>query len=330
MVESVDTTDLKSVDLGRASSSLAVGTIFLIFFKSYKMTGFYHFFLAIPVYGLYGLFKLLPIDVASWLGGFLFRCLGPLLPVNRRALHNIKRIMPKKTEEFYRLTLKAMWKNLGCNFGEFPHLKKIIKDPKRLQLKNFSYTHVLEKGKAGFFLGAHYGNWEISAPTIVQKTNLSLHLIYRVINNVYIERLISKSRKKNEGHVHFYPKGPGGARACIKALKNKEVVGMLLDQKLNDGISVPFMGEKAMTAPALAQFALKFKGPVVPVRCIRVKGAHFILEFFPPIEVDKQIKSPTVEELTEQFNNILGKWVYEYPEQWFWVHSRWPFSKKMS
>lgn len=287
---------------------------------------FSHFVIAIPVYILYGLFKILPISVASWTGGFLAKSIGCYLSVNKRALYNIKNIIPQKSEAFYKKTLEKMWENIGRNFGELPHLKKIIKSKKRLKFKNFMHAKSLEKGKAGFFLSAHYGNWEIAAPAISRETALNLNLVYRKVNNPYIEKLIFQSRDQSHGHVHYYPKGSIGAKACIKALKNKEIVGMLLDQKFNDGISVPFMGEKAMTAPAFAQLALKFKGPIVPVRCVRGKGAHFILEFFPPIEP----AAITMEKLTEKFNAIIGSWVYENPEQWFWVHSRWPFSKKMN
>jgi KDO2-lipid IV(A) lauroyltransferase len=48
---------------------------------------------------------------------------------------------------------------------------------------------------------------------------------------------------------------------------------MLVDQKMNDGIAVPFFGRDAMTAPALARLAFRFDATVVPVRILRLKGA---------------------------------------------------------
>ena len=54
---------------------------------------------------------------------------------------------------------------------------------------------------------------------------------------------------------------------------------------MNDGIAVPFFGQDAMTAPAMAQFALKFKCPLVPMRIERLKGARFRLTFYPPIDI---------------------------------------------
>ena len=44
---------------------------------------------------------------------------------------------------------------------------------------------------------------------------------------------------------------------------------MLVDQKMNDGIPVPFFGRDAMTAPALALLALRYDCAVVPIRMER-------------------------------------------------------------
>ena len=44
---------------------------------------------------VFGLFRLLPLDTASALGGFLARLVGPLLGVSKRAVLNIRRAMPE-------------------------------------------------------------------------------------------------------------------------------------------------------------------------------------------------------------------------------------------
>ena len=46
---------------------------------------------------------------------------------------------------------------------------------------------------------------------------------------------------------------------------------MLIDQKMNDGISTVFFNKKVMTASAIAKFALKYKCPIVPAFCTRKK-----------------------------------------------------------
>jgi KDO2-lipid IV(A) lauroyltransferase len=112
----------------------------------------------------------------------------------------------------------------------------------------------------------------------------------------------------------------------MKALRDGRHLGMLVDQKMNDGIEARFFGRPAMTAPALALFALKFKCPVVPARVIRKNGARFEVEIQPPLEFPEPSgdRQQDILNLTQAVNDRLEEWIREAPEQWLWVHRRWP------
>ena len=94
---------------------------------------------------------------------------------------------------------------------------------------------------------------------------------------------------------------------------------------MNDGIADPLFGRDAMTAPALAQLALKFDCPVVPIKVERTHGAHFSISVLPPLELpatgDRQADVKAGMTLV---NRIIEGWIRESPEQWLWVHRRWP------
>jgi len=94
---------------------------------------------------------------------------------------------------------------------------------------------------------------------------------------------------------------------------------------MNDGISVPFLGADAMTAPALAQLAFRYKCSVVPLQVERLGGAYFRLTLHPPLDLpDSGDKQKDVETLMTTVNDHLGDWIKQRPEQWLWVHNRWP------
>ncbi len=100
---------------------------------------------------------------------------------------------------------------------------------------------------------------------------------------------------------------------------------MLIDQKMNDGIPIPFFGHDAMTAPAVAQLALKFRCPVLPTRAERLGGARFRLTVLQPIKLpDTGNREADIRTLMTQINNMLESWIIERPEQWLWLHRRWP------
>jgi KDO2-lipid IV(A) lauroyltransferase len=121
------------------------------------------------------------------------------------------------------------------------------------------------------------------------------------------------------------PKGTVAARRALAALKQGRHIAMLVDQKMNDGIPVPFFGRDAMTAPALAKFALHFDCAVVPVRVDRLPHARFRITAEPPLSYRRTGDASRDElALMTQVNQVLERWIRERPDHWFWLHRRWP------
>ena len=55
------------------------------------------------------------------------------------------------------------------------------------------------------------------------------------------------------------------------------------------------------------------------------EGARFIVTYYPPIELTKsgERKADMLAGVS-QINRFMEDRVREHPEQWFWVHRRWP------
>ena len=118
-----------------------------------------------------------------------------------------------------------------------------------------------------------------------------------------------------------------GARKAIAVLRAGRRLGMLVDQKANDGIAVPFFGRDAMTPPALAQFALRFGCTVTPVRMERLDGCRFRVTFYPALDLPASgDRHADLAEAMRRVNAMLEGWIRERPAQWLWLHRRWPDS----
>lgn len=121
------------------------------------------------------------------------------------------------------------------------------------------------------------------------------------------------------------PKGRKGAARALALLKRGGHVAIMMDQKQNEGIPVPFFGRDAMTTPAVAQFALRLKLPVIPTRTVRLDGARFRVDVEPPLMFERSgDHDADVAALTAKITQVVERWVREHPEQWLWVHRRWP------
>ena len=271
-------------------------------------------------YLFYGLFRILPLEAASAAGGFVMRHIGPRLGVSRTARKNLDFVFPEKTREERRVILADMWENLGRVIGEYPHLHRISGN-----IEIIGKDHVekaRDGGKPVIFFAGHLANWEINGVG-ARQMGLPLHLVYRKPNNPYVDGLLRHARAS--GAAGYIEKGAEGARAILGVLKKGGAVGMLVDQKLNEGMAIPFFGREAMTAPALAHFALKFGLPLYPVRVERMGGVKFRVTVHPTLEVVKtgDLDADTRRILTEM-NEYLEKWIRERPAQWLWTHRRWP------
>ncbi len=273
----------------------------------------------------YSLMRVLPIDMASALGGWLGRTVGPHIPVSARAVKNLSAAFPEKSPSEIAAIVRGMWDNLGRVAAEYPHLGEInVYDPEgRVEVSGVEYADLLrDDGRGGIFFSGHIANWEIVSLGATQR-DLPLDRVYREANNRLVEWLYQHGRAAVEGAL--IPKGPAGARVLLRSLKDNRHIAMMVDQKMNDGIPVPFFGRDVMTAPALAELALRYDCPVVPARVERLKGAHFRLLIFPPLELVKTgDRQADIAANMAQVNAIIEQWVRDTPEQWLWLHNRWP------
>lgn len=259
--------------------------------------------------------KSLPPATASNMGGWIGRHLGPRLAASRKARANIQMVFPKKSKQDIEKILRGMWDNLGRVMMEYPHIEKIAKD----------YTDIvgLEIFKENefttpIFISGHIGNWEICPPAFWLQTGIKVNPVYRAPNNPFADLILNKKRSMN-GALKPIPKSRAGTRRLIKTLQDGEGVGILIDQKFNEGIKVNFFGHPAMTSDHFAALAQKFKSPIIPLHMERINGINFRITVSKPIDIEGK----TPEEIVIQTHTILEDWITKRPEQWLWLHRRW-------
>jgi KDO2-lipid IV(A) lauroyltransferase len=277
-------------------------------------------------FALIGLFRILGLPLASALGGFLGREIYYRTPLINRARTNLHAAYPDKSDAEIEMIVKEMCDNLGRTAAEYAHLEKfLVNGPNpRAEFAGLEIAQAaLSSGKAVMFVAAHLANWEVM-PIGAKRFGIDGGQVYRPINNPFIDHWIVRQRLKN-GASEQIAKGPQGTRRIFSLLRAKKAVFLLVDQKTNEGIAVPFFGRDAMTTPAPAALALKLDAVLVPISNERVGGARFVVTAHEPIAFE-----PTgdhdrdVLALTTKMNETMEMLVNHRPSQWLWVHRRWP------
>lgn len=277
---------------------------------------------AVPLFAALGAVGLLSPERASNVVAAVARTVGPLLPVSRHARRNLAHAFPEKTEAERETILRDVWDNLGRVAGEYPHVRKIA-DPEggRIEIVGEDALRRLTTGdRPVIFVSGHLANFELFA-TVTRRRGVPLALVYRASNNPIADRILRRARRDA---TELIPKGSAGARRVMTILRENGRVGLLVDQKMNDGIPVPFFGRDAMTAPAAADLALRYGARIGLARVERLGPARYRLtveEIEPSVGLGRH---DAMYDLMCRINARLEEWIRARPGEWLWLHRRWP------
>ena len=278
---------------------------------------------------LLGLFRRLGPVRASNLGGGLCRLVGPWLPVSRVAHANLRLAMPELDAAARAHIVRGVWDNLGRTVAELPHLGRLEygtpSGPGWIAEGADTLLAQAERGGAVLLVSGHIGNWEMLPPAMAH-FGLRGGSFYRAAKNPLVDALIRDLRDAAGGtRTSLFAKGARGARAALAHVMRGGALGLLVDQKMNDGMRATLFGHPAMTATAPAAIALRQRCPVIPSRIERIGPARLRLVVEPPLVLpDSGDRAADQAVLTQQVNDLLERWIRARPEAWLWLHRRWP------
>lgn len=280
-----------------------------------------HRFEALLAHSVFAVLKLLPAAWASALGGWLGRVAGPVSSAHHTAAKNLSDALPEVPAGERAQILSASWDNLGRTMTEYTTLQRMHENNDNIELTGAEKVAALaRKGKPVIFVSAHLGNWE-AVPIALAINAKPPVIVYRAANNPLVDKIIANVRRPYTAGMA--PKGAAGGRQVMKALARGEHVLMLVDQKSNTGMEIPFFGRGAFTGTAVARMAARYRCPVFPVRCERVQGTKFKIVIEEPFEFSDESEEGVRAALTK-INERLEEWIKRTPGQWLWMHKRWP------
>jgi KDO2-lipid IV(A) lauroyltransferase len=279
---------------------------------------------AIGAHVAFAFFRMLPVVAASAVGSGVLRCLGPFAAAHRVAEANIKAALPELTAADRRKVLDGMWDNMGRVIGEYAHLNRLAADPRRVEIVDPDNlcSHAVALGKGALVLSAHFGNWELFCLPACLAGAKQFDL-YRAANNPHADGILKHARLKL-ARGGLIPKGLAGMRETVSRLRQGQFIGMVVDQKTNEGIPVEFFGRHAMTTRTPAALAYRFGCPIFVVLVERVGGVRFRIVIHEIKLRHSDNRDGDIEDTTRAISDILEATIRARPELWLWAHRRWP------
>ena len=267
------------------------------------------------------LFKILGLNISSALGGKLFEKIGPLFRSKKLIHSNLKKAFPDISLDHLNGITKMMWNNYGRVFAEYMFIKKFREDRsnKNIIIEGQEILEdIKKKNKSVVFISGHLSNFELMAMHI-EKSGIKLSAIYRPLNNIFLNKIMERIRKK---YICKYQikKGIGGMKKLMHLKKLNYSTALMIDQRVSQGIRSDFFNQKALTTTIPAQLVKKFKIPIVPIFIERINNINFKIVVKNPITFDNEETTKTI---TDKLNLVLEKMISYKPELWIWSHNRW-------
>ena len=280
-----------------------------------------YFFEFLTIIFLFLIFRILGIKISSYIGGRLGSMFGPFFRSKQLIRSNIINALPNLTKQELEIIIKKMWNNYGRILSEYIFIKKfrnsnlndnlLVEGNEILQTIKKSHEPVI-------FISGHFDNFELMAMQI-EKSGVKLSAIYRPLNNIFLNKIMENIRSKYICKNQI-KKGAASIRELLTMFKNGTSIALMIDQRVSEGISSNFFGQKALTTTIPAQFVKRFNCKIVPIYIERISGVNFKMRINEPLNFSKD---ESIEKITDDLNLYLEKMILQKPDQWIWTHNRW-------
>jgi len=274
--------------------------------------------------GFIGLMRLIGIEAASNLGGWLLRTLGPLVSTHRIVTRNLRIAFPDMPAAERAQLALDQWEQTGRTFAETALMDKLTPASGRIDIIGAErLAAIRESGKPVVFVSGHLACFETMSAALVA-SGIPVQVTYRAANNPYVDAQIRTARARY-GVTLFAPKGGDGARELLAGMSRGESVALMNDQKFSEGPEVTFFGQPVNAAPGPTRLALRFGTVLQPMSVVRLPGVRFRVTAHEPIEVTSSgDRQADIVRGVQAITTFVEDRVRENPVDWFWVHRRWP------
>ncbi|MBK5926492.1 lysophospholipid acyltransferase family protein [Rhodobaculum claviforme] len=275
---------------------------------------------ALGVRGLLWLGERLPyrtrVRGLSWIGGRVF---APLTDFPARIRANLALVCPDLTEDRIRAIQRRVPVNAVRTLVEIHSGPDFRATAAAAAVRGAEHLAAVEAahaaGRPVILVSGHFGNYDVPRAALAAR-GIAVGGLYRPLKNRFYNALYADKIARISGPV--FPRGRRGLAEMVRFLRQGGVVGLLIDQRMGNGVPLDFFGRPAWTALSAAEMAVKYDALILPAYGRRVgDGLDFELVLEAPLEHG----DPAA--MTQALNDSLERMVRADMDQWLWFHRRW-------
>ena len=272
---------------------------------------------ALALRALIAAIRPLPVAWRMRVVGALGRLLVRLVPsIRRRAEDNLALVWPEMPTAARRALALDAGNQAGRQLASIWFSRDVARVWRDLRAEGPGLEALRAADRDGrpvIAISGHFGAFDAFRHAI-RHEGLEFGALYRVNNNPHYDPIFREGLEIAGGPI--LPRGRAGMRGMLRHLRSGGKFALLVDQAMEDGVELDFLGHPARTSTAAAELALRHDAPLVPVFVPVVDGR-------PAVEVDEPIPPGDPAAMMAAFNDRLAARVRAHPSQWYWFHRRW-------
>ncbi len=245
-----------------------------------------------------------------------------MLGVRRKVVRSqLAMVFPQRPESAIMALTSGVYEQLGESLAEtFCCAPGKLAARVRVEPGWDTLDEAVVAGRGVLVVTAHLGNFELGGRILAQRYPL-LDVVKPMRNGMF-DRYLRRERLRHG--IHTVPMAASG-RAVVSHLRAGGLVTLLVDQDAGrDGVRTDFLGVPASTWSGAARVAVRTGCAVVPLGMLRQPDGSHIVHLGPPLETKGVTMSATdISNFTARISAAVETFIWERPEQWFWVHRRW-------
>lgn len=273
----------------------------------------------LPQAALIGLARALPIRARLAFASAFTRTLVAVMPPMRaRVEGNLRLIFPDMPADERRRIRSAMANSFGRTMIEVMTPADFEARADWTGPEGPGWSALLEAraaGRGALLVSGHFGQWQ-AVRAALKTHGIESGALIRPVKNPWLNREYLACVEA--GGRPVVGRNSSGLRDLVRHLRGGGVMAILLDQYTKRGIPIDFLGQPAPSGTFVAELALKYGLPMIPVYGTReADGLHVRIVFEAPIP------PTTPEAMTQAAADSLAARVRETPGQYYWLHRRW-------
>ncbi|HEX4434269.1 MAG TPA: phosphatidylinositol mannoside acyltransferase [Acidimicrobiales bacterium] len=181
----------------------------------------------------------------------------------------------------------------------------------------------IHRGKGVVMALPHVGSWEWGGYWLGLEGMPMTAVVERLEPEELFEWFIGQRAAMGLTAV---PLGDGSSSALLRALREKNIAGLVSDRDLvGNGVEVEFFGEKTTLPAGAATLALRTGAPLLPVVVYSGPGNWHSGVVHPPLDTSRRGRMrEDIVRVTQDLAHVFEHDIRAHPEQWHLYQPNWP------